>query len=132
MKFEFIGEAPDISKIPESEILGVTAVILCCSYNNQEFFRCGFYLNNLYDNEEMNLNPPERVDTSHIIRSLLVDKPRITRFDIDWDNECQNKNNEQEKDNNENFMFKEGKIDGQKFNTFQEDKNNDQTMENTI
>ena len=29
-------------------------------------------------------------------------------------------------------MFKEGKIDGQKFNTFQEDKNNDQTMENTI
>ena len=132
MKFEFTGEAPDISKIPESEILGVTAVILCCSYNNQEFFRCGYYLNNLYDNEEMNLNPPEKVDTSHILRSLLADKPRITRFDIDWDNECMNKNNEQEKDNNENFMFKEGKIDGQKFNSFQEDKNNDQTTENTI
>ena len=132
MKFEFTGEAPDINLIPESEVLGVTAVILCCSYNNQEFFRCGYYLNNIYDNEEMNLNPPEKVDTSHILRSLLADKPRITRFDIDWDNECMNKNNEQEKDNNENFMFKEGKIDGQKFNSFQEDKNNDQTTENTI
>lgn len=39
MKFEFIGEAPDINQIPETEVLGVTAIILCCSYNNQEFFR---------------------------------------------------------------------------------------------
>ena len=132
MKFEFIGDAPDISKIPESEILGVTAIILCCSYNNQEFFRCGYYLNNLYDNEEMNLNPPEKVDKNHILRSLLADKPRITRFDIDWDNEQVNKNYEQEKNINENFMFNEGKMDVQKFNSLQEDKNNDQTTtENT-
>ena len=39
MKFEFVGDAPEISKIPESEIFGVTAIILCCSYNNQELFR---------------------------------------------------------------------------------------------
>ena len=131
MKFEFVGDAPDISKIPESEILGVTAIILCCSYNNQEFFRCGYYLNNLYDNEEMNFNPPEKVDKDHIIRSLLADKPRITRFDIDWDNVTGNKINEQEKNNNENFMFKDGKMDIQKFNELQEDKNNEQTTENT-
>ena len=131
MKFEFVGDAPDISKIPESEILGVTAIILCCSYNNQEFFRCGYYLNNLYDNDEMNLNPPEKVDKDHILRSLLADKPRITRFDIDWDNEPVNKINEQEKEGNENFMFKDGKMDIQKFNSLQEDKINDQTTENT-
>ena len=131
MKFEFVGDAPDISKIPETEILGVTAVILCCSYNNREFFRCGYYLNNLYDNEEMNFNPPEKVDKNHILRSLLADKPRITRFDIDWDNEPENKNNEQDKNNNENFMFQEGKMDLQQFNALQEDKNNDQTTENT-
>ena len=131
MKFEFVGDAPDISKIPETEILGVTAVILCCSYNNQEFFRCGYYLNNLYDNEEMNFNPPEKVDKNHILRSLLADKPRITRFDIDWDNETENKNNEQNRNNNENYMFQEGKIDVQQFNALQEDKNNDQTTENT-
>ena len=34
----------------------------------------------------MNLNPPEKVDQSRIIRSLLADKPRITRFNIEWDN----------------------------------------------
>ena len=129
MKFEFIGEAPDIKQIPESEILGVTAVILCCSYNNQEFFRCGYYLNNVYDNEEMNVNPPEKVDQSRIIRSLLADKPRITRFDIEWDSEdkvdnCENKENE-------NFMFKEGKMDIQQFNLMKDDKAGEQTTENT-
>ena len=131
MRFEFTGEAPDISKIPESEILGVTAIILCCTYNNQEFFRCGYYLNNIYDNEEMNLNPPEKVQIEHIIRSLLAEKPRITRFDIDWDNEPEDKNIEKEKYTNENFMFKDGKMDIQKFNSLQEDKNNEQTTENT-
>ena len=120
---------PDIKQIPESEILGVTAVILCCSYNNQEFFRCGYYLNNVYDNEEMNLNPPEKVDQNRIIRSLLADKPRITRFDIEWDSEdkvdnCENKENE-------NFMFKEGKMDIQQFNLMKDDKAGEQTTENT-
>ena len=132
MKFEFTGEAPDIKQIPESEILGVTAVILCCSYNNQEFFRCGYYLNNIYDNEEMNLNPPEKVDEKRIIRSLLADKPRITRFNIEWDNENNdNKINYENKEENENFMFKDGKVDIQQFNLMKDDKAGDQTTENT-
>ena len=131
MKFEFTGEAPDITKIPESEVLGVTAIILCCSYNNQEFFRCGYYLNNVYDNEEMNLNPPEKVDKDRIIRSLLADKPRITRFDIDWDNENIDNVNNENKGENENFMFKDGKMDIQQFNLMKDDKAGDQTTENT-
>ena len=131
MKFEFTGEAPDISKIPESEVLGVTAIILCCSYNNQEFFRCGYYLNNIYDNEEMNINPPEKVDKDRIIRSLLADKPRITRFDIDWDNENVDNVINENKTENENFMFKDGKMDIQKFNLMKDDKAGDQTTENT-
>ena len=132
MKFEFTGEAPDINLIPESEVLGVTAVILCCSYNNQEFFRCGYYLNNIYDNEEMNLNPPEKVDKNRIIRSLLADKPRITRFDIEWDNENNiEKVNNENKVENENFMFKDGKMDAQQFNLMKDDKAGDQTTENT-
>ena len=131
MKFEFIGEPPDISKIPESEILGVTAIILCCSYNNQEFFRCGYYLNNIYDNEEMNINPPEKVDKNRIIRSLLADKPRITRFDIKWDNENIDTIQNENKGDNENFMFKDGKIDIQQFNLMKDDKAGDQTTENT-
>ena len=131
MKFEFTGEAPDISKIPESEVLGVTAIILCCSYNNQEFFRCGYYLNNIYDNEEMNINPPEKVDKDRIIRNLLADKPRITRFDIDWDNENVDNVINENKTENENFMFKDGKMDIQQFNLMKDDKAGDQTTENT-
>ena len=131
MKFEFTGEAPDISLIPESEILGVTAIVLCCSYNNQEFFRCGYYLNNLYDNEEMNLNPPEKIEQNRIIRSLLADKPRITRFDIEWDNENENKINDNNKEENDNFMFKDGKMDIQQFNIMKDDKGGEQTTENT-
>ena len=131
MKFEFTGEAPDITKIPESEVLGVTAIILCCSYNNQEFFRCGYYLNNIYDNEEMNMNPPEKVDKNRIIRSLLADKPRITRFDIDWDIENIDNVNNENKGENENFMFKDGKMDIQQFNLMKDDKAGDQTTENT-
>ena len=131
MKFELTGEAPDINKIPESEVLGVTAIILCCSYNNQEFFRCGYYLNNIYDNEEMNMNPPEKVNKDRIIRSLLADKPRITRFDIDWDNENIDNINNENKGENENFMFKDGKLDMQQFNLMKDDKAGDQTTENT-
>ena len=131
MKFEFTGEAPDISTIPESEVLGVTAIILCCSYNNQEFFRCGYYLNNIYDNEDMNMNPPEKVDKDRIIRSLLADKPRITRFDIEWDNENIDNINNENKGENENFMFKDGKMDIQQFNLMKDDKAGDQTTENT-
>ena len=133
MKFEFTGEPPDIKQIPESEVLGVTAVILCCSYNNQEFFRCGYYLNNVYDNEEMNMNPPEKVDQNRIIRSLLADKPRITRFDIEWDNANGESNNnyENNKNENDNLMFKEGKMDIQQFNLMKDDKAGEQTTENT-
>ena len=79
----------------------------------------------------MNLNLPENVDKNHILRSLLTDKPRITRFDINWDNEVSNKKCGQEKDINENFMFKDGKMDTKKFNSLQDDKNNEQTTENT-
>lgn len=60
-------------------------MLLTCSYNNQEFFRVGYYINNVYDNEEMNLNPPEVPQIDRILRNVLSEKPRITKFNIDWD-----------------------------------------------
>jgi hypothetical protein len=33
----------------------------------------------------MNLNPPEQVDIEKVERTILSDKPRITKFNIDWD-----------------------------------------------
>ncbi len=97
--------APDFNKIPEKDLIGVTAILLTCSYNNQEFFRVGYYVNNIYDNDEMNLNLPEKVLIDRLVRNILSDKPRITKFNINWDSEVTNIPSF----NNYNYMFDEGK-----------------------
>ena len=38
--------APDPSKIPRHDLLGVTVVMVTCFYRNQEFIRIGYYVNN--------------------------------------------------------------------------------------
>ncbi|CAG8774642.1 1203_t:CDS:1, partial [Racocetra fulgida] len=43
------------------ELLDVTVIIITCSYNDQEFVRVGYYVNNEYIEEELRENPPERV-----------------------------------------------------------------------
>ena len=59
--------------------------MLTCSYKEQEFFRCGYYLNNFYDNEEWNVTPPEEIQFDKLKRHILFEKPRITKFNISWD-----------------------------------------------
>lgn len=51
-KFILQAEAPDISKLPETDVLGVTVVLVTCSYKEREFVRIGFYVNNEYLNPE--------------------------------------------------------------------------------
>lgn len=41
--FEFEGSAPTASTIPPEDVLGVAALILTGSYNDQEFVRVGYY-----------------------------------------------------------------------------------------
>ena len=38
--------------------MGVTVVLLTCSYRNKEFIRVGYYVNNEYADPEMKENPP--------------------------------------------------------------------------
>lgn len=45
----------------------------------------GYYVNNEYDLQELNENPPEEVDVARVIRNILADSPRVTRFDIKWE-----------------------------------------------
>ena len=85
MKFDFEANPPDFSKIPQKDLIGVTAILLTCSYNSQEFFRVGYYVNVTFDNEEMNLNPPEVIEMDRVVKNILSDKPRITKFTIEWD-----------------------------------------------
>ena len=41
-------------------------------------------MNNEYDTEELRTNPPSNPDVNHIIREVLVNKPRVTKYPIDW------------------------------------------------
>lgn len=75
--------------MPETDIVGVTAILLTCSYNNQEFFRVGYYVNNYYEDPELNENPPSKPDITKLTRHILVEKPRVTKFQIDWDDQSQ-------------------------------------------
>eukprot|EP00053_Salpingoeca_punica_P003325 m.42524 g.42524 ORF g.42524 m.42524 type:complete len:195 (-) comp12109_c0_seq1:58-642(-) len=84
-KFVFQADAPDPSKIPASELIGVTVVLLTCSYRDQEFVRVGYYVNNDYVDPELRENPPATVDISLLGRNILASKPRVTRFPIRWD-----------------------------------------------
>jgi histone chaperone ASF1 len=38
-KFVFRADPPDLSRIPNSEIIGVTVILLSCSYEDREFVR---------------------------------------------------------------------------------------------
>ncbi|KAK9458668.1 anti-silence-domain-containing protein [Lipomyces oligophaga] len=86
-KFIFSADPPSPELIPAAEVVSVTVILLTCSYNNQEFVRVGYYVNNEYDTEELNENPPSKVQIDHVVRNILAEKPRVTRFNIEWDND---------------------------------------------
>ena len=84
-KFVLQADAPDYKSIAENDILGVTVILITCSYKEQEFARVGYYVNNEYSDEyDPEVGPPKPLDMSKVNRQILADKPRVTRFPIDW------------------------------------------------
>lgn len=86
-KFQFSAQPPDLSRIPNSEIIGVTVILLSCSYDDREFVRVGYYVNNEYTDEALQLEPPAKPIIEKVRRNILAEKPRVTRFAIKWDSE---------------------------------------------
>ncbi|KAG9300628.1 hypothetical protein G9A89_005228 [Geosiphon pyriformis] len=84
-KFVFQTPPADHTKIPPNDILGVTVIIITCSFRNQEFVRVGYYVNNEYIDEELRENPPEEIQLEKLYKNILADKPRVTRLRIKWD-----------------------------------------------
>ena len=87
--FVFQAEAPDHSKIPPKDILGITAVMIKCSYHQQEFVSVGYFVRCEYESEELREkekeNPSSTPDMSQpITRNILAEEPRVTRFRINW------------------------------------------------
>ena len=84
-KFVLQADAPDISQIPSSDLIGVTVVLVTCSYKEQEFCRVGYYVNNEYTGElAEGEEVPTPIDMTKVTRQILSDKPRVTRFPINW------------------------------------------------
>ncbi|CAM8881440.1 hypothetical protein QQ045_020988 [Rhodiola kirilowii] len=83
-RFVFEADPPDPSKIREEDIIGVTVLLLTCSYMGQEFIRVGYYVNNDYDDEQLREEPPQKVLIDKVQRNILADKPRVTKFPINF------------------------------------------------
>ncbi|KAK9074714.1 hypothetical protein SSX86_003032 [Deinandra increscens subsp. villosa] len=83
-RFVFQADPPDPSKIREEDIIGVTVLLLTCSYVGQEFVRVGYYVNNDYDEEKLKEEPPQKVIIDKVQRNILTDKPRVTKFPINF------------------------------------------------
>lgn len=76
---------PDPTKIPDqSDILGVTLLMITALYRRQEFFRCSYFVYNNYEDQTMMSNS-ESVKFEHVLRSILFDKPRVRVYEIMWD-----------------------------------------------
>jgi len=84
-KFVFEADPPDPAKIPITDVVGVTVILLTCAYRNQEFIRVGYYVSNDYDDPEMTENPPEQPVFDRLTRNILASNPRVTKFKINWD-----------------------------------------------
>ncbi|KAI8096779.1 histone chaperone [Halteromyces radiatus] len=97
-KFIFSADAPKLELLPQRDLLEVTVVLLSCLYHDKEFVRIGYYVNNEYTDEELRENPPPQVLVDKLQRNILADKPKVTRYNIDWygQGQTQDQNNEQE------------------------------------
>ena len=70
-RFVFQANAPDTAKIPSDDVVGVTVVLLTCSYKCHEFVRVGYYVNNEYTDPEMTENPPAKVIFEKVSSTVL-------------------------------------------------------------
>lgn len=127
-KFVLQADAPDPARISQQDLVGVTVVLITCSYREKEFVRIGYYVNNEYylqnpltpmhphaaiappapgaaaaaadpnappaaptdpqpvpveQLQEM-LTAGTQLDIGNVFRNIMHEKPRVTRFQIDW------------------------------------------------
>lgn len=86
-RFELEADAPNSAVLDPQQALGVTVVLIACSYQEQEFVRIGYYVNNELPSSSPEDDPallPDPIPWNQVVRTTLADKPRVTRFPIVW------------------------------------------------
>jgi len=100
-KFVLQADAPNPTSIPSQDILGVTVILVTCSYREKEFVRVGYYVNNEYEDPiDEEIGPPDPLDMKKVLRTILADKPRVTRFPINWGDINKESEQQQQRQNN--------------------------------
>lgn len=113
-KFVLQADAPDTSQIPEGDVLGVTVVLVTCSYREKEFVRVGYYVNNEYSEAyDEEVGPPRPLDMNKVRRCVLSEKPRVTRFAIPWGDKEENVQSSQQENQSTQNGQQEQTMEGQ-------------------
>mmetsp|Transcript_16174 Transcript_16174/g.24394 ORF Transcript_16174/g.24394 Transcript_16174/m.24394 type:complete len:355 (-) Transcript_16174:15-1079(-) len=98
-RFVLEAKPPDPNKIPRSDMLGATVVLLSCSYQDRKFLQVGYYVN-VCSNEiearevynttadigsEMQTEISGPLNASELWRNVMQEEPRVSHFPILWD-----------------------------------------------
>ncbi|XP_041133434.1 histone chaperone ASF1-like [Polyodon spathula] len=83
--FVFQADSAQPGLIPDADAVGVTVVLITCTYRGQEFIRVGYYVNNEYTDPELRETPAVKPDFARLQRNILASNPQVTRFHINWD-----------------------------------------------
>eukprot|EP01031_Cornospumella_fuschlensis_P037848 gene37848-45976_t len=83
-KFVLQTNPPSPAQIKNDDLIGVTVVLVTCSYLDQPFVQIGYYVNNEYEEPFEPDNYPNPVDIRKLRRVILADQPRVTRYPINW------------------------------------------------
>lgn len=110
-KFVFTADPPNPAKIPVTDVVGVTVILLTCSYRSQEFIRVGYYVSNEYQDPELQENPPEQPIFEKLTRNILASNPRVTKFKINWDDQANGQSTSNGATNGEEEGMQSGEVD---------------------
>jgi histone chaperone ASF1 len=83
-RFVLESPPPNPALIANEDLIGVTVILITCSYMDQRFIQIGYYVSNEYMEPYDPESPPNPVDIKKLRRSILHSDPRVTRFSINW------------------------------------------------
>lgn len=77
---------PNPKLVPDSDVLGVTVLLISFSYCGEQFLKVGYYVQTAYFDDDLNANAtPQNIHYDMLGRNLLMSKPAITPSAIEWD-----------------------------------------------